>query len=255
MPETTSPSPWSDPDVVKRYLANVRGAVPLGIEQIEMALGLIREARPGVRTFLAIGCGDALLASVMLEEHPSAVGVLVDDAEAMLELARRRLHEHRERIEFVCADVHRPDWLEALANRGPFDVVVTAFALSAAEDARKREVFCEIFELLVPEGVFLNFEHVSSTTRWTQTAADDYLIDAIFGESIKRSPGKTRADVAHEYYERASRIGAATAPLEVQCKWLREIGFESVECFLKVQELALFGGQRGGAKGMENGDL
>ena len=85
---------------------------------------------------------------------------------------------------------------------------------------------------------------MSSSTRWTESPADDYLIDAIFGEAISRGPGKTRAEVAQEYYERDTRFGRAAAPLEVQCEWLREVGFESVECFLKVQELAVFGGQK-----------
>ena len=40
--------------------------------------------------------------------------------------------------------------------------------------------------------------------------------------------------------------GEHLAPLEVQLDWLRECGFVNVECFLKVLELAVFGGQRGG---------
>ena len=233
--------------MVNQYLANARGAAPLGIAHIEMALGILAAACPAVTSFLDLGCGDALLSSAILEEHRFAFGVLVDESEGVLDLARRRLHEHGDRVAFVRADLHRPSWGEALPDRGPFNAVISAFALSSAAEARKREVFREVFDLLRPGGVFLCIEHVSSTTRWTQSPADDYLIDAIFGEAIHRAPGKTRAEVAQEYYHRASRVGAATAPLEVQCEWLREIGFESVECFLKVQELALFGGQRGGA--------
>ncbi|SPE57295.1 hypothetical protein SBV1_270094 [Verrucomicrobia bacterium] len=29
-----------------------------------------------------------------------------------------------------------------------------------------------------------------------------------------------------------------------QCQWLREIGFENVDCYFKVFELALFGGTK-----------
>jgi ubiquinone/menaquinone biosynthesis C-methylase UbiE len=159
------------------------------------------------------------------------------------------LHEHRDRVAFVPAAFLQPGWVEAVPTRGGFDAVVSSFSLSAAGEERKRAIFREIFALLQPEGVFINIEHVSSATRWTQLPVDDYLIDAIFGEEIQRSPHKTRAEVAHEYYERAARIGAAAAPLEVQCEWLREAGFESVECFLKMQELAVFGGQRGPAGG------
>jgi hypothetical protein len=72
------------------------------------------------------------------------------------------------------------------------------------------------------------------------------MIDSIFGEAIKAAPGKTRAEVAREYYAQARELAHPLAPLEVHCDWLREVGFESVDCYLKVQELAVFGGQRPG---------
>ena len=90
----------------------------------------------------------------------------------------------------------------------------------------------------------INIEHVASPTRWTESIWDDYMIDAIFGETIKAAPGRTRAEVAREYYAHAAETAGQLAPLEVQCDWLREIGFENVDCYLKVLELALFGGQR-----------
>jgi hypothetical protein len=77
---------------------------------------------------------------------------------------------------------------------------------------------------------------------------DDLLIAAIFGDQLRAAGGKTRAEVAREYYARLAEESARLAPLEVQCDWLREIGFESVDVYLKLQELALFGGQRPEAK-------
>jgi hypothetical protein len=34
------------------------------------------------------------------------------------------------------------------------------------------------------------------------------------------------------------------APVDLQCAWLRLIGFQDVDCFFKVFELALFGGRK-----------
>jgi hypothetical protein len=70
------------------------------------------------------------------------------------------------------------------------------------------------------------------------------MIDAIFGHTIEAAPGQNRAEVARQYYERRDHTGNVLAPLEVQCDWLREIGFENVDCYLKVLELAVFGGQK-----------
>ena len=34
--------------------------------------------------------------------------------------------------------------------------------------------------------------------------------------------------------------------LDVQCGWLCEVGFEEVDCYLKIHEFAVFGGRRRG---------
>ena len=34
------------------------------------------------------------------------------------------------------------------------------------------------------------------------------------------------------------------APVGDQCDWLREIGFEDVDCYFKIFELAVFGGRK-----------
>jgi len=243
LPITTN---WQNPELVQNFLQNVRGAIPLAIEQIDMMLRLLGAARERFDTFLDLGCGDGVLTAAILDEYSQARGLLIDESDAMLNAARRRLDRHADRVEFIRADFHQPGWTSKLAGRPPFDALVSAFAIHRANDERKRQIYHEIFDLLSAEGLFLNFEHVASATRWTESVWDDYLIDAIFGEAIQRSPGKTRAEIARDYYDQATLSGQSLAPLEVQCDWLREIGFEHVECFLKVQELAVFGGQRGG---------
>lgn len=102
----------------------------------------------------------------------------------------------------------------------------------------------EVHDLLRPGGIFLNVEPVASATRWTEYPEDDYLIEAIFGQVIKSAPQKSRAAVARDYYEHARRASSTLAPLEIQCDWLRAVGFEDVDCFLKVHEVAVFGGVR-----------
>lgn len=229
---------------VEGFLKNVRAAVPLGIEQIEMMLGLLSADGLPVSSFLDLGCGNAVLSAAILGEHPGARGVLVDLSPALLASARVQVRPYRDRVEFVAADFTQPSWAETLANQPPFDAIISAFAIHGLSDGRKRELYAELFKLLRPDGILINFEHVSSATRWTESVWDDAMIGAIFGEQIKAQPHQPRTEIAREYYERILKDGAAHAPLEVQCAWLREIGFESVECFLKVSELAMFGGQK-----------
>jgi SAM-dependent methyltransferase len=244
MPNARSVASRQNPALVQEFLHNVRGAIPLTIEQIDMMLRLLVAAREKVHTFLDLGCGDGFLAAAILDEHPEARGYLIDDSEPMLQIARRHLDGYGDRVEFILADFNEPGWAARVARGVPFDAIVSAFAIHHSPEERKRPLYGQIFDLLQPGGLFINIEHVASATRWTESVWDDYTIDAIFGEQLRASPGKSRAEVAREYYANASRAPHAQAPLEVQCDWLREIGFENVDCFLKVLELAVFGGQR-----------
>ena len=236
---------WQDPAFVQQFLNNVRGSIPLTIEQIDMMLRVIDAARERVRNFLVLGCGNSLLASAILDEHPNARGFLVDDSEAAIDSARRHLRAHSDRLRILHADVSRSDWMNVVAAGIPFDAIVSGTAIRHSDDDGKRVLYRQVFHLLRPEGIFINLEHVTSPTRWTDSAWDDRMIDTIFGQQLRAAPRAARVDVARAYYACVSHDAAALAPLEVRCDWLREIGFESVDCFLKVQELAMFGGQRG----------
>ena len=242
MPHSHPAASWQDPAVVEQFLQSVRGTIPLAIEQVDMMLRLVSAARNArVDRFLEVGCEQGVLSAALLDEYPHAQGWLVDLSQPLLSAARQRLQE-RQRVEFVKADFVRPGWTGAIAAGAPFDAIVSALSIHVLPDPRKRELYAEIFALLKPDGIFINIEHVASATRWTESVLDDYMIDAIFGVAIKAAPGSTRAEVARDYYAQAGTT--ALAPLEVQCDWLREIGFENVDCYLKVLELAVFGGQR-----------
>jgi len=52
----------------------------------------------------------------------------------------------------------------------------------------------------------------------------------------------TREQVRAEFLARPDRAANILAPVEDQCRWLREIGFQHVDCFWKYFELAILGG-------------
>ena len=239
------PASWHQPDLAAKFLQNVRGAIPLSIEQIDMMLRLLTAARgERLENFLDLGCGDGVLSAAILDENPAARGCLVDFSEPALAAAREQLQGHAARVQFILADYAQPGWMSEIARAQPFDAVVSGFAAQHSPNDRKRALFGEVFQLLKPEGIFVNIEHVASATRWTESIWDDYMIDAIFGQELRACADRSRAEIAREYYARAVQEAGAHAPLEVQCDWLREIGFENVDCYLKVLELAVFGGQR-----------
>ena len=117
-----------------------------------------------------------------------------------------------ERVELVEHDLAEP--LPAL---GRFDAVVSSFAIHHLEHERKRSLYGEVFDLLEPGGVFANFEHVASATHRLHLA----FFAAIDEPLENEDPSDRLLDV------------------ETQLGWLRELGFDDVDCYWKWLEMAL----------------
>ena len=143
----------------------------------------------------------------------------------------------------LCIDYADGNWPQ-LATAPPlpprYDVIVSGFSIHHQPDVVKRRIYADIHDLLAPGGIFLNLEHVASATRWGEVQFEAYFIDALYRYHAPR--GKTRGQVAADFYHRPDKDANRLAPLELQLQWLRELGFNHVDCFFKVFELALFGG-------------
>ena len=235
---------WKAESLVRTFIEEVRGGIPFAAEQIEVMRRLIAACGLPVTRFADLGCGSGVLAKALLAWHPRAESTLVDFSEPMIGAARRELGGHAPAPRFVVADLGTADWLRSVEDRKPFDIVVSGYAIHHLPDDRKRELYHEIFTLLVPGGMFLNIEHVASPTTWIEEISDDMLVDSLHAFHKSQGSEKDRDQVAHEFVHRPDKAANVLAPVEVQCDWLRGLGFDDVDCYFKVFELAVFGGRR-----------
>lgn len=231
---------WQAAGLTNAYLEGVRGAIPQAAEQIDIIVRLARAACPEARVFLDLGCGDGILGHALLDafsaNNPEAV--FADFSPPMLDAARARLNGYN--AQFVNIDYAQSDWATAVEESSSFDVIVSGFSIHHQPDAIKQRLYRDIHSLLSPGGIFLNLEHVASASRWGEEQFEAYFIDSLYQFHAPR--GKSREQVTADFYHRPDKDANILAPVEVQCEWLREIGFQRVDCFLKVFELALFGG-------------
>jgi hypothetical protein len=128
--------------------------------------------------------------------------------------------------------------------KGPFDAIVSGFAIHHLPHQRKRVLYGEIHDLLNPNGLFLNCEHVASSTPLLEQMFEDAMCEHLWQRRRERGEEVTLEQVKREFLERPDRTANILAPVEKQCQWLRELGFHDVDCFWKYFELAIFGGLR-----------
>ena len=252
----SSPSPvtaavWKQAAIVERFL-NFHAAIPLAREQIGVMLSLLASQPEPVGSFLDLGCGDGILGAALLEKYPHSLGVLADFSEPMLEQARVQLQEHASRLQFVNLDYGDPAWAGTLTAAGavppawgaPYDAVVSRYSIHHQPDDRKRAVYAEIFDLLAPGSWFVNIEHILPSAELATNLFDQSVIDGRYALEVENGGQKSRKQIADIFMNRPDRQANLLAPVETQCDWLREIGYEQVDCYFRIYELAVFAGRR-----------
>jgi tRNA (cmo5U34)-methyltransferase len=198
---------WTSAEHVQHYL----GRADEYPRRAEGESVLLEHVPRSARRILDLGTGDGRLLALLRTDRLEMQGVGLDFSQLMLDTAHRRFADD-ERIELVEHDLAEP--LPAL---GRFDAVVSSMAIHHLEHERKRSLYAEVFELLEPDGTFANFEHVASPSHRLHVA----FFEAI-GEPL-------------EHEDPSDRL----LDVETQLRWLRELGFDDVDCYWKWLEVAL----------------
>ena len=234
---------WKLPAIVNRYLS-YRAAIPLAQEQIGVMMSILKSGAKPVESFIDLGCGDGILGAAILGEFPFARCAFVDFSEPMLEQAREQLKDYAGQLMFANLDYGDPAWVSRMQAYGPFDAIVSGYSIHHQPDARKRELYEEIYALLRPGGWFVNIEHISSAAQLNIDLFEHHYVSSRY--AIERQNGGTRTfeQLADEYKNRPDKAANILAPVELQCDWLREIGYEEVDCYFRIYELAVFGGRK-----------
>jgi SAM-dependent methyltransferase len=200
---------WPDAPHALAYLEH-RDQIPHRAEGCAVVLEVL--GRP--RRVLDLGTGDGVVLASVRSQWPDVEAVGIDFSAAMLDAARARFAGDSA-VTIVEHDLDQP-----LPGLGRFDTVVSSFAIHHLADTRKRALYAEVFDVLLPGGRFANLEHVDSPTRELHRE----FLAALGSTEDDEDPSNQLAS------------------LDVQLAWLRDLGFVDVDCFWKWRELALLAG-------------
>jgi SAM-dependent methyltransferase len=199
---------WTSTEHALDYLRRA-DSIP---HRVEGEATLLEFVPPEAKRILDLGSGGGRLLALMKAARPGAQFVGLDFSPTMLE-ALRKLFASDSSVTIVSHDFEN-----RLPRMEPFDAVISSFAIHHVSHERKRALYQEIFELLTPDGVFCNLEHVSSPSP---------RLHAGFLKALSWAD----EDPSNKLLD-----------FETQLEWLRDIGFVDVDCHWKWRELALLVG-------------
>jgi len=235
---------WRSAKLTEDYLEGVRGGIPLAETQIEVIIRIIKSWVPGFHTFLDMGCGDGILGRQLLKEWPESKGIFMDFSQPMISSAKEKCQPYKNRYTIVHQDYSEDNWMESIKDKTPVDVVISGYSIHHHEDERKYSIYKDVFNILKPGGVFLNLEHVASPNPKIEKLFDETFIDGLYAYHVRSGGKETRQDIADKFYNREDKVLNKLTLVEKQVDWLDDIGYINTDCFFKLFELALFGGQK-----------
>lgn len=166
------------------------------------------------KRILDLGAGTGLLDAFYIKYFPNAKYHLVDVADKMLEVAKKRFDS----LENICFEVN--DYAQNYRYKD-FDMVISALSIHHLEDETKQTLFERIYENLLKGGVFVNYDQFCYDDKDLSEKADSYWCKKIESSSLSEEEIK-------KWKERWKLDREVSVKQEIQM--LNKAGFKKVEC-------------------------
>lgn len=236
---------WTEEDsATYQKLAVV--AVPEREEQIATLVSLLPFDREAAFTAVELGSGEGYLSEVVLECFPNASVLALDGSAEMRSVASERLSRFGERFKIEEFDILDLGWIERVHGA---DCVISSLCVHHLDGEGKRAMFQGVFEQLTPGGALIIADLVDPQ----RPEALDLFAQTWDRETQRRSQERLGNDDGMRAFQetewnlfRHPDAMDRPSPLFDQLLWLREAGFEAVDCFWLRAGHAIYGGYKPG---------
>ena len=175
------------------------------------------------KRILDLGAGTGLLISYWYKNFDSSEYVLVDIADEMLNVARKRFLD----IKSVSFEVS--DYSKAFPQ-GEFDCIISALSIHHLEQEDKQKLFSRIYAQLPEHGIFVNYDQFCGGSSKMNTWFDTYWINKLESSDL------TPKDI-EQWKERRKLDKEISVETEVQM--LEQCNFTEVKCVYSCQKFAV----------------
>jgi tRNA (cmo5U34)-methyltransferase len=213
--------------IAQQYDEQRRNLIPCYDDFYYIATGLATGGPPEPRV-LDVGAGTGLMTWHILQKKPGAVCTLVDFAEEMLNVAKKRF-AGQSNVSYVPGDYRNVDL------GGGYDVIVSSLSIHHLDDRDKERLYQRLYGLLKDGGIFVNADQVLGATPAIEADYQRRWREKIMGSGIS-AVEKAAA------LERMKMDRPAT--LEDNLRWLRDCGFRDVDVYYKYYTFAVMAGRK-----------
>jgi tRNA (cmo5U34)-methyltransferase len=242
MPSPSSTFSWHNPADVQGWLHERSRGNPLRAEQLGIVLELLAVLQPDGQRVLDLGCGDGLVATLVLDRFPAAHVTGVDDSPPMLAAAQERRAAYPGRWTLHQSTMQALPALDLPA--AGFDAAIGIQSIHHLAGEEKQALFRTVARLLRPGGLFL----ISDRVMLAAAALFPYHLALWNRVQIQHGDPPDRSDYSYAAHcAGLQQRGDAPDTVEDQLAWLRAAGFGAVDCFYRQVERAIFGGLNGPA--------
>lgn len=234
------------PERVRTYDADMEIMHPLRWKMIEIALEILPFHKTRSLRALDLGAGTGVFSKRFLEKYSNARVVAIDGAASMLQLAKLRLGDLAQRVEWILSDfqtmpttVTRPD---------TFDVVISSYALHHLNAQEKLAVLKSVVQAIKPAGWFLNADIVVAEAPDVERRIQEIRVEAVTDRAPAQDKRFCSADATRQFLDDLEATEQdQPQTLEKDLRILRESGITNAEVFWKEYREAVIGGPKADA--------
>ncbi|MDE7436805.1 MAG: class I SAM-dependent methyltransferase [Lachnospiraceae bacterium] len=175
------------------------------------------------KRILDLGAGTGLLAYYWFLQYPEAEYVLVDIADEMLNVARRRFSG------IPNVTCRMLDYAQELPE-GIFDIAASALSIHHLEHEEKSCLFARIYDILPEGGLFVNYDQFCAGQPQMDHWFDSYWENQLTQE------GLTDHDIA--LWKERRKLDRECS-VEQEMKMLDECGYKTVKCIYSYQKFSV----------------
>lgn len=218
----------------------IRKALPGYDDMFAAAVDVMPFGKDDPLSVLDLGAGTGLFSHHVFSRFSRATFVLCDVAERMLDIARERFKVQGTQFEYVVNDYRD------IEGEGAYDLVISSMSIHHLSNQEKQALFGKVFKTLRQFGVFVNVDQIKGGTPYLEQRYWTWWITQVRRAGASEEQIRAGVERRHAYDQDAC--------LQDQLAWLKDAGFETVDCVYKNFSLGVFFAMKGFQKNAAKGD-